>query len=427
MHLLLSLLLVSGCNPGGFNPVVIEGMDGGADGGETLPGDDAGTEPDPSGDPDGGDDAQDAGEEPEEPAAGLQFGYPVYTQAEIDAWSTSSPQYAALAGSWAGNVNRAVQSYSPVLSETERDLLKDQSVYIKVQAVLFAADGNPARKAKVAAMLDDLHVVTGWFEDAKRQYRLVAGWACTNLAQAAALTDYAHPEFERFLREVCYPELDWTAGPNWHASFADSRLAIAAYLGDEALWEDAKAYFYLRIAQSFYHSAFDGATVRPIVNDRGVPQLGLTRQHWGSNFGAPQINDDYTPVTDYPFPDGVNAERLRDLGHVNMGIGAFLQAARTLVAQGETLEPHAYARLLTGYAHHGDRTLAYLETGTIPTPDTYRGDGGSVTKQAWLGACRFFGDETPPSVVALCAHPEVLGYPPAGANHLVAERFVDEG
>src|SRR5690606_39312670 len=104
---------------------------------------------------DGGDGAQDAGEEPEEPAAGLQFGYPVYTQAEIDAWSTSSPQYAALAGSWAGNVNRAVQSYSPVLSETERDLLKDQSVYIKVQAVLFAADGNPARKAKVAARSEE--------------------------------------------------------------------------------------------------------------------------------------------------------------------------------------------------------------------------------------------------------------------------------
>src|SRR5690606_37471389 len=108
---------------------------------------------------------------------------------------------------------------------------------------------------------------------------------------------------------------DWTAGPNWHARFADSRLAIAAYLEDEALWEDAKAYFNQRIAQSIYHSAYDGPTVRPILNDRGAPHLGLTLQHWGGGWGAPQINDDYTPVTDYPFPDGVNAERLRDLGH----------------------------------------------------------------------------------------------------------------
>src|SRR5690349_6299553 len=34
---------------------------------------------------------------------GLTLGYPVYTQAEIDAWSTSSPEYTRLASSWAGN------------------------------------------------------------------------------------------------------------------------------------------------------------------------------------------------------------------------------------------------------------------------------------------------------------------------------------
>ena len=37
------------------------------------------------------------------------FGYPVYTRAEIDAWSTGSAEYTRLAGSWAGNVNRAYQ------------------------------------------------------------------------------------------------------------------------------------------------------------------------------------------------------------------------------------------------------------------------------------------------------------------------------
>jgi hypothetical protein len=423
--LLLSLLLVTGCNPGGSNPVVIDGVDGGTDGGEALPADGGDTDP---GSPDAGTDAGDTVPDGgEEPPRGLRFGYPVYTREEIDAWSTASPEYTALARSWAGNVSRPLTPYGAELDAAERDRLNSDSVHLKVQAVLFAADGDPARKAKVAELLDGLHHVTGYAWDEREQYRLVAGWTCTNLAQAAALTGYAHPGFTRFLLEVCYPILDWTAGPNWHASFADSKLAIAAYVGDEALWEDAKAYFNQRIAQSFYHSEYDGETVRPILNDRGAPHLGLTRQHWGGGFGAPQIHDDYTPVRDYPFPDGVNAERLRDLGHVNMGIGAFLQGARTIVAQGDTLEPHAYARLLTGYAHHGDRTLAYLQTGTIPTPDTYRGDGGNVIKQAWLGACRFFGEETPPSVVTLCAHPDVLSYSPAGANHLVAERFADEG
>lgn len=422
MFFLLGWLFVTGCKPGGANAVVVEDPHVGSDAGQGPPGPDGGTESDPA---DGGDDPRDAGDGPTDPSAGLTFGYPVYTQAQIDAWSFTSSEYARLAGSWAGNVARPFTPYSAELSSTERDLLKDQSVYMKVQAVLWAADGNPDRKAKVSAMLDALHEVTGWIGDPGEQYRLVAGWACTNLAQAAAITGYAHPAFSRFLREVCYPVLDWTAGPNWHASFADSRLAIAAYLEDEALWEDAKAYFNQRIAQSIYHSAYDGPTVRPILNDRGAPHLGLTLQHWGGGWGAPQINDDYTPVTDFPFPDGVNAERLRDLGHVNMGLGAFLQAARTILAQGDTLEPHAYDRLFEGYAHHAERTLAYLSTGVIPVPDTYRGDGGEALKQAWFGACRFFGEEAAAEVVTLCAHPEVRGYSPAGANHLVAEAFTD--
>ncbi len=419
----MGLWVASGCGLGGSSTATVAADDVGVDAGSEAPIEGpGGTDPADAG--------LDAGVGPTdggggELPTGLHFGYPVYSRTEIDGWSTASPEYTRLANSWAGNVSRPFTPYSVKLDDTERDLLKDQAVYLKVQAVLWAADGLPARKAKVWAMLDALHPVTGWVGDSKEQYRLVAGWACTNLAQAAAITGYAHPEFTRFLLEVCYPVLDWTAGANWHASFADSRLAIAAYVGDEALWEEATAYFNQRIAQSFYHSVYDGPKVTPLLNAQGQPHLSSTRQHWGSGFGAPQINDDYTPVTSYPFPDGVNAERLRDLGHVNMGIGAFLQAARTIVAQGGTLEPHAYARLLTGYAHHGERVLTYLQTGTIPAPDTYRGDGGNVIKQAWLGACRFFGDQTPSDVVTLCARPDVRGYAPAGANHLVAEPFVD--
>src|SRR5690606_30847029 len=139
-------------------------------------------------------------------------------------------------------------------------------------------------------------------------YRLVAGWTCTNLAQAAAILDYRDPDFITFLVDECYPILDWTNGPNWHASFADSRLAIAAYVGDLNLWEDAKAYFYLRIGQSIYHSTYDGDTVQPLLNDEGRPHVGLTTLHWGGGVDASQIKDDFTPVNSAQFPDGVNAE-----------------------------------------------------------------------------------------------------------------------
>ncbi|GAA4897481.1 hypothetical protein GCM10023223_09520 [Stackebrandtia albiflava] len=356
-------------------------------------------------------------------AAQLSFGHPVFTPAEIDAWSSTSHEYTRLAGSWAGNVNRSYASYGAEISSTERDLFRDESGYLKVQAMLWAADGDTARRDKVVTRLNDIGNVISWQADAAQQYRLVAGWSCTNLAQAAAMVDYQDTDFTRFLVQECYPLLDWSNGGNWHASFADSRLAIASYVQDTDLWNDAKAYFNTRIAQSIYHSRYDGTRVRPLLDANGKPSVGLTRNHWGGTWGVTQITNDLSPIDPARFPDGVNAERTRDLGHVSMGLGAWIHGARTILAQGDTLEPHAFDRLLAAYAHHGDRVLAYLDTGEIPEPGTARGDGGNAFKMAWFGACTFFADRTPADPAALCAHDQVTGLSPVGANHLIAEAF----
>lgn len=377
-----------------------------------------------SGEPAGG--GSTAGETEDGAPSGLTFGYPVYSQAEIDAWSTTSAEYTRLASSWAGNVDRAHTSYGAEISSVERDLLKDESGYMKVQAMLWAADAEPERRAKVVTMLDELRSVTSWETDPGEQYRLVAGWSCTNLAQAAAIIDYHDPAFETFLVDVCYPILDWTNGPNWHASFADSKLAIAAYVGGAELWADAKAYFYQRIRQSIFHSAYDGDTVHPLLDTDGDPHVGLTILHWGGGVDAAQIDTAFTPVNPEQFPDGVNAERMRDLGHVSMGLGAFMHAARTILAQGDSLESHAYDRLREAYAHHGSRVLAYLETGVIPEPNTIQGDGGGALRQGWFGARKLFESETPADVVTLCSREEITSFAAAGANHLVAEAFADE-
>ncbi len=355
------------------------------------------------------------------------FGYPVYTRAQIDAWAAGSAEYTRLAGSWAGNVNRAYEPFGTEISSVERDVFRDQSVYLKVQAVLWAADGNAARRSKVIALLNDLRGVTSFQWDSVEQYRLVAGWSATNLAQAAAIVGYSDSGFRRFLVSVCYPIMDWPGNPNWHASFADSKLAIAAYVGDAALWADAKAYFYKRIAQSIYHASYDGNKVRPLLNANGTPSIGATRSHWGGGWGesAQQINTDLTPINPALFPSGTNAERTRDLGHVSMGLGAWMHGARTILAQGNALEAHARDRLRAGYAHHAQRVLAYVNTGVIPAPATARGDGGEAYLMAWTGACTLFGASTPADVQTLCRHAQVTGRPAAGANHLVAEVFAD--
>ncbi len=361
--------------------------------------------------------------------AAATFGFPVYTRAQIDAWSSGTAEYSRLAGSWAGNVNRSYEPFGTEISSVERDVFRDQSVYLKVQAVLWAADGNAARRAKVIALLNELRTVTSFQWDEKEQYRLVAGWSATNLAQAAAIVGYSDAAFKRFLVSVCYPILDWPGNPNWHASFSDSKLAIAAYAGQSTLWADAKAYFNKRIAQSIYHATYDGNKVKPLLNANGTPSVGNTRNHWGGGWGESfhQVNTDFTPVNPAQFPNGTNAERTRDLGHVSMGLGGWMHGARTILAQGEALEAHARDRLRAAYAHHAQRVLAYINTGVIPAPATARGDGGESYLMAWIGACTLFGSSTPADVQTLCRHGQVTARPAAGANHLVAEAFADRG
>ncbi len=358
----------------------------------------------------------------------------VYTQADIDRWSTSSAEYTRLKSSWAGNVTRPHAVYGTQISSVERDVLKDESGYMKVQAVLWAADANPARRAKVVAMLDELRPVTSWQYDAGEQYRLVAGWSCTNIAQAASIIGYHDAGLTTFLVDECYPILDWPQNPNWHASFADSKLAIAAYAGDPALWADAKAYFNTRIAQSIYHSAYDGTKVKPLLSSTSSSMTTATLTHWGDNTksAGPQVTlsaGSYVFASPALAVDGANAERRRDLGHVSMSLGAWAHGARTILAQGETLEPHARARLLAGYAHHAQRVGTHLDTGVVPypsvltPPSTATADGNRF--QGWASAKHVFGSATPAAVLSMLARPQVTGYPPAGANHMVAEQFAD--
>ena len=140
----------------------------------------------------------------------------------------------------------------------------------------------------------------------------------TNLVQAAAIIGYRDPEFTRFLVKVNYPIMDWPGANNWQASFADSKLAIAVYLNDAALYADAKAYFYERLAQSNWHSAYDGNKVVPVENNDGTPSASRTINAWGGYWGAPQVKSDYTFVNPSYVVDGFNTETIRDLSLIHI-------------------------------------------------------------------------------------------------------------
>ncbi len=90
-------------------------------------------------------------------------------------------------------------------------------------------------------------------------------------------------------------------------------------------------------------------------------------------------------------PAGILAPR-RALSRGSLSFcGCALQSERTRhddLAQGDALEPHAHERLREAYTHHGDRVLAYLDTGTLPEPAPIEGDGGNALSQGWLGDLR---------------------------------------
>lgn len=363
----------------------------------------------------------------------LDFGHPVYTQDWIDGWSTSDPGYAPLASSFGGNNSRVITSYGTAITTTQRrsDLLAD-SAYAKCQAALWAADGSTIRRNKVIEVLDAVKNVTV-YETQPGQDNLVAGWFGTNLAQAAAIVGYEDEAFAEFLRTVVYPKLDWTTGGNWFASFADSRLAIAAYLRDPALWVDARSYLFFRLPQTIYHSAFDGSTVTPCrsgdwpATQGANPSLQRTQNHWGGTWGASQVGPGFAAVYQgEPLPDGCDAERVRDLSHPCMGLMGWQQAVSTVVAQGDTVPEHIWQRLIAAAQHHGERVLHYETTGTIPDPAPVNGTGGNLGF-AWWGLRRLLGDDCPEVVHQVLETDAVTGMHAAGANHTVAERFCDSG
>lgn len=363
----------------------------------------------------------------------LDFGHPVYTRAWIDGWSTSDPGYTPLASSYGGNNSRVITSYGTAITTTQRrNDLRDDSVYAKCQAALWAADGSTTRRNKVIEVLEAVKNVTV-YETQPGQDNLVAGWFATNLCQAAAIVGYEDASFSSFLRDVIYPMLDWPTGGNWHASFADSRLAIAAYLKDPALWVDARSYLFFRLPQTIYHSAFDGSTVVPLrggdwpQTQSQSPHLNRTQQHWGGVWGASQVGPGFAAVYEgVPLPDGCDAERVRDLSHPCMGLTAWQQALHTLIAQGDTIPAPIWDRIVAAADYHAQRVLHYENTGTMPDPAPVNGTGGNLGF-SWWGLRRLLGDDCPESVHLVLQTEAVTGLHPAGANHTVAERFCDSG
>lgn len=366
-------------------------------------------------------------------SSGLALGRVVYTQSEIDAWTTGSAYTALAADGW-GSTSRSVTDHGTATMDTiTQSLIRDDGGYAKVQAVLWAVDGSPTRLAKVIEVLDGVKDITAHATTSSQgQRNLECSWGFTNMVQAAAIigrANYDNAQFDSFLENIAYPMMDWSTGMNWLASFIDCRFAIASYLEDATLWADAMDYLDYRIKQCIFHDTYDSGVVEPIRNSSGWPNIwpdvvngsindGLTLTHW---------NDQVSTGSPYELtaPDGTSAERLRDMSHESQGMSSLIHACRTIEACGGTVPTHVHERVKAFVNYHASRVLYHAETGLYLAPEGDQEPGGGAMYDGWFGAKKYLGADASSDVDDLLVHSEVTSRDIGGANQTVAERLAD--
>lgn len=331
------------------------------------------------------------------PASGI----PLHTRERIAAWKARGKDklYTDLANHRYGKITYgATLDYGTRLVASKQDDLQYLASFVRVQADLYAIDGDPKRKARIERGLHALSTIVNIEQDAAAQYVLALGWSCVNLTYAAAMVDYRSDGFEWFLR-TCYRLLNRNGASNVQASCADSRLAIAVYLKDPALYANARQYFEWVVKACIYHRRYDGDKVtmlHKVVPDGSAdpwtvtkPDTALTRREWGSLI-LPDFSARFTNGT--PVPDGWTPEDDRDPSHANMLRVALRNAADTIEANGDTLKPHERDRINAALDLQATRTVAWLKSGmkTWPyPPPTEKFDTPGTWQSGWDGHARF--------------------------------------
>jgi hypothetical protein len=393
----------------------------------------------------------DVGPEPAPfPVAGL--GGAAYSAALIATWTDDS-EWTRMASGTNGNYARpytAVGSSIPTIGSAASatlQLISADTAWCRVQAILSIADPNPTSKANREDAVSDY--IDMWANNqpvfevntSTQTQRLNSAWYFSNILRAARLIGYTNTDLEDYVRDYLWnpsntsqtgPTLwDWSANGNWDATFCECKLYAAIFLGDAALWQQARLKYRTRLAESIYHALYDGAAIVPKKSDAGVVSNSNTVGHWGG------FNKNPTPQVAAPaflanFPSGWNSESMRDHGHCAMAYTSWINGAFTILAQGETLFIDEIDRLEAGINVLAGRVRPYFNNGTMTAPwpigNNTLGDntpgleglGGSNASSMWFAGKALLtdtGQTVSSDLSGICVESEVTSYSPTGANH----------
>jgi hypothetical protein len=202
-----------------------------------------------------------------------------------------------------------------------------------------------------------------------------AGWAPADILRMASM-----------LTNVFVPlTIDgWTGGANWLMSCAEATIDIGVFTDNRTIFDAGVAYWRTVVPSTIYLSS-DGPTPVP-------PSTTYTT--------ADQLTAYWRGV----YVNGLQGETLRDLSHMELGLGAMSNGASTATIQGVHLFDEQQTRLVAGYELNAGFVNAYLDekerlgasppAGWIPpgwpgAPGTFRA-GGIAYTAGWEPAYDYY-------------------------------------
>ena len=228
------------------------------------------------------------------------------------------------------------------------------------QALLFYYTGDVAYAQKAIEIMNAWSAVLK--DHTNTNAPLQAAWAAESFPRAAEIIRYAGAgwadadvaQFAKMLKDVYLPKLidGSSSNGNWELSMIEAVIHIGIFNDDRATFDKGVAMWRERVP-SYVYIASDGPT--PVPPPRGTKTGAALISFW---YGQSMMMD------------GLSQETCRDLGHVQYGLAAMLNAAESAAIQGVDLHAEQANRIAAALEFHakfinGAAVPATLCTGAL--------------------------------------------------------------
>ncbi len=226
---------------------------------------------------------------------------------------------------------------------------REDAIAAYTQALLWTVTRDPAHARRAVRIMDSWSAVL--VDHTEGNSALQAAWAGSTWARAAELVRYSYEgwpaadidRFGRMLRHAYlgeYAEEVADYNGNWDLAMTDAAIAIAVFLDDRKVFDQAVRRFRARVPAYFYLRSDGPLPVAPPGGKADTPEE--IREFW---FGQ------------RTFVDGIAQESCRNFMHVGYALAASAHIAETARLQGVDLYGEVRERLRATVEFHARHQL----------------------------------------------------------------------